>query len=486
MLVFRGGLGAFKPSDVANTAAAQGKTPTTVESSHAGTFVIKEHHWTEAYYWGTAARFGMSAYQLARVLSDPASWAAFLGELNVRRTAAGAGLPICPSGAITDGGASCYFDPMEPFILSEGQFALLPPLTFQAFNIPFPINALQGDRYTYNAPVTKSQRALLEAAIVRRSQARFFGRDGYDNPNQRTVYGDAEIARRLREISMGRMLFDGINPSVNFDEINPSVDEMLTLMPDMMLFSINFELNPIQPTPTERTQKGGWRAWITRGGYPLSRVVVTGKEPCSDALGMSFCKSLLCQCPSIPTDRAPTAFPHPSCLSEGVDTLTGKTGSGFWPYVSIPQDKVRPEVQLSLVFNEAGALKKFAEAMAKVFTALAGAMCANQGIAQNAVAAASNKEMCVDQSGKACTKGAPGCVCNKPPIEGQIGAGVFNGAMSLWCQGWLSENLPNPVDSMPVVDPPPPAEAGKPWWAIVGAGLLIGAGAVAFMGPTKP
>ncbi len=490
MLVFRGGLNAPKPSDVANTAAAQGKTPPTVESSHAGTFTIKEHAWQQAYVAALAVREGMTPDQYIQTLNDPAAYQAMFARQKEQLAIAGAGLPGCPTGAYTDAGTTCYFRRFEPYIFGEnGQVALLPPLVFAAFNIPIAISELKGDRFTFNAPPTKTQRLLLERAIIVRSQKRVFGSRAGENRNYpmgvNNVLGttDGPLMKAI-----GARYNSPIAAKLATIALKLSVNDVLGMMPDIMLFSINFETNPIQPTPSERTQEGGWRAWLSRGGYPLSRVVVTGKEPASDPIAFSFCKSLLCQCQTSGVNQYGIAnTPHPSCLSESIDTLIGKTGGGFWPYISIPQDAKRPEVALSLVFNEAAWITKLGEKMASVLKAIAGAMCANQGIAQSAVASAANKEICADASGKACTKGTPGCKCNKPPIEGQIGAGVFNGGMALWCQGWLGENLPDPIESLPVPDPPPPAEdTSKPWWAIVGAGLLLGAGAVAFMGPNKP
>jgi hypothetical protein len=156
-----------------------------------------------------------------------------------------------------------------------------------------------------------------------------------------------------------------------------------------------------------------------------------------------------------------------------------RPGEGsFHPYVTIPQDAVRADVQLSLVHDDPSWIAKVGNIGAKILNEIVGVFCANQGFVKEKLVAMVT-ERCTTADGKACTKGTPGCVCTKPTNTQQAGVGLFNGMMQKGCESWAGGNLPDPLQNLPPVAPPPvpPAPSKIPWWLVVSGGLVVGAAA---------
>lgn len=461
MLITRRGLGAVNPfvTGAANTSLVQ-TGGGGAASSHAGGFSITPHTWQEIVIESNPIR-GM----------DGAQWNATLAAWRANVAAAAAPLGGCDPAALTDGGTSCYYGRFTPIVSWNplDPVELLPPGVFAVYGVPFGAYEIANGTFTRTAVPTSRQRRDLEWAVIHASQVRLFGNEDKQTRIDQRFLDDGLIADTLRrkQISLATL------PRL-------SVDAVIELVPDVMVFSINFERNPVQPTPSERTQEGGFYAWIARGGYPLSRAVVTGRVATSAPIGLQFCGGFECACPS---SGANAGFP--SCVPMGF-TKSGvgeaKPGEGaFYPYVTIPQDAVRPDVQLSLVHDDPAWISKVGNIGQKVLNELFGVFCANQGFTKEKLASMM-KERCVDASGKTCTKGAPGCVCTTPGSTQQASVGLFNAAMQMGCASWAKGNLPDPIVNLPPVAPPPaspeiPWYARIPWWLVSMGGLVAGAAA---------
>lgn len=469
-MLFGYGFGATNPfvTQTANTALVTGGGGGAA-SSHAGGFSLTPHTWQDVVIESNPSR-GMTVQQWEAAL---ATWRA-----NVAATAAPLG--ACDPGALTDLGTSCYYGRYTPIVSWNplDPVELLPPGVFAVYGVPFGAYEIANGKFVRTLVPTAQQRRELEWAVIRASQIRLFGHPNKQTRIDQRFLDDGSVMATLRE-RFGLGSGPALLPKL-------SVDALLELVPDVMLFSINFQRNSIQPTPDERTKEGGFYAWIARGGYPLSRGVVTGRTATDGALGLQFCGGFECACPS---SGANAGFP--SCMPMGF-TKNGigeaKPGEGsFHPYVTIPQDKVRSDVQLSLVHNDPAWISKVGNIGKKILDELFGVFCANQEFTKEKLGTMM-KEKCMTAAGQPCTKGSPGCICTSPTSTQQASVGVFNAAMQMGCASWAKGNLPDPITNLPPVAPPPAPEPMPwymriPWWAVAIVGA--GAGAAAFSHRSK-
>lgn len=463
-MLIRRGLGAVNPfvTGAANTALVQSGGGGAA-SSHAGGFSITPHTWQQVVIESNPIR-GM----------DGPQWESTLAAWRANVAAAASVLGGCDPGALTDGGTSCYYGRFTPLVSWNplDPVELLPPGIFSVYGVPFGAYEIQGGKFVRTTVPTSRQRRDMEWAVIHASQVHLFGNPSRQTRIDQRFLDDGLIMTALRRV-YGFTKAPALLPRL-------SVNAVIDLVPDVMLFSINFERNPVQPTPTERTDEGGFYAWVARGGYPLSRAVVTGRLATSAAIGLQFCGGFECACPS---SGANAGFP--SCVPMGF-TKNGigeaKPGEGaFHPYVTIPQDKVRSDVQLSLVHDDPAWISKVGNIGAKILNELFGVFCANQGFTQEKLTSMM-KERCVNAQGKTCVKGTPGCVCTTPGATQQASVGLFNAAMQMGCASWAKGNLPDAIVNLPPVAPPPdpdaiPWYARVPWWAVSIGGLVVGAAA---------
>lgn len=467
-----------------NTSLVHGGTGTVADPKHAGGFTIQQHTWDQVIneiYPGW-----LSDYHFKTNISET-----LLIEWRERVRAKAATLPGCPAGSITDNGASCYFGRYTPLTTwnVNDPVEFLPPGVFAVYAIPFSADELKNGRFTRTLVPSPIQRRDAEWAIIRMSGARLFGKPvpivG------RPVFGDTNglIWKSINAFKKaGSITFPGSGstatitaPQIRAIAEHPSVDQMLAMCPDIMLFSINFQRNPIQPTQAERTQADGWQSWLGRGGYPLSRAVVTGRSPtATGALGIQFCEGLSCACPSTANNGFPSCKPA-GFTRDGIGHASGE--GAFHPYIAIPQDAVKPELQLTLVHDDPAWIQKIGLLGEKFMRLLGDAACANQGYTKQQMAAQAAAEQCVDAAKKPCAKGSPGCVCTKPSASqqgAQISANViYDVAMAKFCPGWIMDGMPPPVlpdvDPNPPVPPPPSIFSKIPWWLVVLGGVGVGA-----------
>lgn len=456
------GLGATNPfvTQAANTSLVN-TGGGGAESSHAGGFSLTPHTWQEVVIESNPIR-GMNAEQ----------WNATLTNWRMAVAVAAAPLGSCDPAAITDGGTSCYYGRYTPLASWNplDPVDLLPPGVFAVYGVPFAAPEIQSGRFIRTLAPTPRQRRDLEWAVIRASQIRLFGHPDKQTRIDQRFLDDGLIWDVLRRQGLPKSVLPQL-----------SVNAVAELVPDMMLFSINFERNPIQPTPTERTGEGGFYAWIARGGYPLSKDVVTGRVATDAAIGIQFCAGFECACPSTGANAG-----FPSCVpmgfnKSGVGTPSPGEGS-FHPFVTIPQDRVRSDVQLSLVHDDPAWIAKVGNIGQKILDEVFSVFCANQDFTKEKLASMM-KERCATAQGKPCNKGAPGCVCTSPSSTQQASVGAFNAVMQMGCESWAKGGLPDPITNLPPVAPPPSPEP-PPWytriplWAV--ALLGVGAGAAAF------
>lgn len=389
-------------------------------SEKAGTFVIQEHTWWQ--------------FRAGEIDSD--AWRA-----KIRNAATAAGLPPCPTESVTDNGNACYFGRVQPFVEeADGSISLLAPNTFAVYGVVLGAHNIKNGRFTKSFTPNATQRKAIETAVAVRSVRRFFG--GNKVPGwalDPRGYGDGPIKSAfLRKALEGQPLW------------NPSVDEMLAAVPDMVLYLIYFTRNPVQPRASERTQPGGWASWIGRGGYPLSRAISRGQVSISSgAVGLEQCASILCQCPG---------GGWPSCVPGKISDKVN-----FHVYVALHQ--ADPVWELTLVPEEDSWIKEVGEFGEKLLTKLFAFYCGDPApLAQH------NQSLIADKwlttQGQPCTQGSPGC--NRVQASDTTKASVagVNAIMSYGCQKWREEYaprlpLPAPQPVASDVFPPPPDEQNR-------------------------
>jgi len=303
--------------------------------------------------------------------------------------AAAATLPECPTGAVTDGGASCYYGraAMGAYQeMADGSIQLMAPGTFHVYGITFAVSDLKNGVFLKWVKPDATSRKRIEWAVIKRSIGRFFGDRAGRYSGAPPVLGDGMIKNAImKEIQAGRQ-------KSGWD---PSVDEVMKIVPDIALYWVNFDRNPLQPTPTERTQPGGWAAWIRKGGYPLSRAILEGKVSLSDgALGIEFCSSILCRCPTTQgkepgTNRPITVGGFPSCVPMGF-TKNGvgkEEGSGsFFPFVKITETIGDPMIELKLVHDDPSWIEKIGMAGRDWMMKIVNTACSHESVNTNAQA----------------------------------------------------------------------------------------------------
>jgi len=276
----------------------------------------------------------------------------------VRAAAAASGMPQCPAGAVTDNGGSCYYGraAMGSYMEeADGSISLLPPGTFHTYGVIFGAPEYINGRFSKSFKPNATQRKQLEWAVIYRSAERILG---------------LKASRALAPFG-GKVSSEG----------NPSVDQVMARVPEIALYWVNFDRNPIQPTPTERTQPGGWAAWIAKGGYPLSRDVLTGKASLSgNALGIEFCSSILCQCPTKQgtepgTGRAITIGGFPSCVPMGFSGEGAAAGSSFWPFLSVHQTVGDPTFDFTLMHDDKSWIEQLGVSLQSWMDKIVGGAC---------------------------------------------------------------------------------------------------------------
>jgi hypothetical protein len=353
-----------------------------INPSAAPGYSIKQHTlyqvWREQMPpdFGWFSEMGVTPLTRTGGTNDPAVSAARADAWRARLRAATATLPECPPGAVTDNGASCYYGraAMGAYQeMADGSIQLMAPGTFHIYGVTFAVTDLKNGVFLKWVKPDATTRKRIEWAVIKRSIGRFFGDKAGRYNGAPPVIGDG-------------MIKSALNVS------NPSVDNVMKAVPDIALYWVNFDRNPIQPTPTERTQPGGWASWIRRGGFPLSRAVLEGKVSLYDsAFGIEFCSSILCRCPTTQgkepgTGRTVTQGGLPSCVPMGF-TKNGvgrEEGSGsFFAFVKITETIGDPMVELKLVHNDPSWIAKIGMAGRDWMMKIVDTACSNESINTN-------------------------------------------------------------------------------------------------------
>jgi hypothetical protein len=418
------------------------------------------------------------------------------------------GLPPCPAGSITDGGASCYYGRGGATLTTNDvhdPWGLIMPGTFVMYGVPFTPKDYKDGRITRVLKPDKLQRKMLEHAVIRASLIHLFGYPNRAmNPITRMLVGDGHIRDSMRAFLMKKGA-----TSVSQDQLEQlgktvSVDGMMEMVPDIRLFLVNFDRNPIQPDRW-RTTAGGWMEWIRNGGYPLSYGVAHAQVSISEgAMNPEMCESILCQCPpsviKTPWDgdgeATMAAGGQPSCVPVTLSKAAGVGEQGDWrPYVAIYQDMANPLWEFSLVYQDAAWYKKAAEFLAEWMTKLGKLYCGIVAPAAKAQLTKTQADVCTNAQGQACARGTPGCTCQAAPNASTASAANTNlyaqAAMQVhggMCADWLKEyTTPPPMpDPQPMFPPPPPEPQGFKVTPLMIAIGVAGLGAAVLLTRKKP
>jgi len=463
MLMLRSvnGLGAVMPASMAPVSSiVQQGGAAEHAGEHTGTITLKQHHFFQIYdEIHPGHRPGSKGYD--ELLANP--------NLRTDRwRAAAAGLPACPTESVTKHG--CYYTRYLPLTEDlDGNASLMPPGSFEVYGVPFVASDLKDGMFRRTLRPSRTQRGRMEHAIIKASYERFFDEWTYA---RRYLFGrDSGLILKSARAKSAAMGFTDLRRALLKQEFKPSVNFMLDLVPDMMLFHPNFERNPIQPTPAERTGEGGWSSWLARGGYPISRALADGQIPISDPIAVQTCASLLCKCPNggLPS-CVPAAF--------GKNGISESGHAGFYPYIKVSTDVNDPWFSVALRHDDPSWIERVGNAGEWLMNKIMGVFCAAAPAAQQQLVMMT-QEKCTTKAGDPCTKGAPGCTCVQPPAATTTSVALVNVAASQGCAAWVKETTPIPMPPPPLPDPPPPPPppppAKIPWWAIVAGGLTVGA-----------
>lgn len=475
MLFARGGLlGDTVQVNVTRPAEAAPR-PGSVSTGDTGpAFSIQQHHWSQI------VREFLPGYP------DPAAAYQIDSAHKGALRAIAAGLPPCPTDGVTGNGKECYYGWTYEDQTGEYEWGLLAPGTFSQYGVTFGINEMSNARFTKSFIPTAWQRRQLEVRVIIDSQRVLFGTDGIrtgDGPNEwfkagspRPLIGSGMIAAALRK-KYGALAFASADVAGIYGD-RASVNDVLQLVPDIALYFINFERNPLQPSEAEKTSVGGWKSWIMRGGYPLLNPLVHAQRSIGpDRATIGFPASIHCQCPITGMPNAmPGALGKAGPIAQGSDSELA-----MWKtFLSIPQDPREPMWTLTLVgHDDASWIRDVGKYGEKILTFLGRLYCDSgvQAIVQQNMSSKVAEQCAETTTGKPCKKGQPNCKCFSPPAYTQASVAASNGVQAWLCKGFMHDTEAPPQLTPPSPFPDPndyPTGSKIPWWAVVGGGLLIG------------
>ncbi len=256
-----------------------------------------------------------------------------------------------------------------------------------------------------------------------------------------------------------------------------SVDDIMKIVPDLALYFVNFERNPVQPSQAERTSPGGWKSWISRGGYPLYAPLVHAQASVGTDRGtIGFPASIHCRCPSTGMPNAMGGY----LTKSGVSSKPGDELATWTPLLSIPQDGTNQAFTLTLVgADDSSWIRSVGKYGEKILTYIGRAYCdANVQTVVQQNMASKVAEQCADATtGKPCTKGQPNCKCFSPPTYVQASVGASNAFQGWLCGKFVQDTTPRPQLTPPTPYPDAssfPTARKIPWWLVVGGGLVLG------------
>jgi hypothetical protein len=359
-------------------------------------------------------------------------------------------LSQCPAESV--GPPACKTCPPACYNYGPTTMAATIPGTFEVYGVPFNVaepgvtkSPILERIYTPN----NEQRIFIESAIVLRSTRTF------ENALLTALQAQGPVALNV--------VRDQVIPQVPLQEI-------LRLLPRWRLTVPGVALHAIEPTPAELTARGGFAAWIKRGGFLISLDVAEGQTGLADeATSPAACSGNSCRCGENVL---------PSCIMTGVPTADGPMGS-FWWFVKI--DQATGQFHLIGKHDDPGWLEKAAQPFVKFLTAFGNMVCTAQPQFQ-AQTQSSVAEKCTDKDGKPCTRGSAGCNCISPSAAATGGVGIFNFIAGKLCQGWLAEHTQDPSKVLPQVPDPAPISTRPRWLTFVPwilGGFAAGAGAFA-------
>lgn len=404
---------------------------------------------------GTVATGGMTYDDV--VNRSKQATAVYTSTKLVRDTFLAAQLPACPASSMTTGSADCYG------VGAQYADASLPPGSFLDYGVVFNINELatngQNGAFVRRFIPDPSQRAWMESAIVVQSMSDF-----------NSWLAGQGMFSLLRSGSVGGILAASSNW--------------------VLSLGANFQSNPIPPTREEMANFGGLKAYLTRGGFFISKAVAGGQVQCGDSEGSpAVCVSTSCACPdsSLPTTLAtwgytgplPESPARPRCIGAFVTKkglVRGGGDFGTWGrYIAVDDQYF----YLKLQHHDPSWWQQVSDWLGEQLKDLAGVLCGNQAQVNQALQA-QNAQLCFDAHKKPCKSGSPGCACSPAPSYAAAGTQLFSGFMAQWCSvvaGTNDYNTPPTYEpptapaSIPVVQPLSKWQLGL----IVVAGLGIGA-----------
>jgi hypothetical protein len=481
----------------------QGASAPAVYDPSVGGYSINQHRFEQIFEQMNPGWYAEAALMKTDPAAAQAAGAARAEAWREKARTLARGLPPCPAGSITDDGASCYHGRGGATLTTNDvrdPWGLIMPGTFVMYGVPFTPKDYKDGRITRVFKPDALQRKLLEHAVIRASLIHLFGYPNRAmNPITRMLVGDGHIRDSMRAFLMKKGA-----TSVSQDQLEQlgktvSVDGMMEMVPDIKLFLVNFDRNPIQPDRW-RTVTGGWMEWIRNGGYPLSYGVAHAKVAISDGANPEMCESILCQCPpsmiKTPWDGDGEATMavggQPSCVPVALTKAAGAGESGYWrPYVAIYQDMANPLWEFTLVYKDPAWYTKAAEFLGKWMTKLGMLYCGLVVPEAKKQMAKTQADVCTNAQGKACARGTPGCVCQAATTASTTSAANTNiyamAAMAIHgesCKSWLAQEIPTPPlpppDPLPMFPPPPPSPGFKVTPMMIALGVA-GLGAAALL-----
>lgn len=307
------------------------------------------------------------------------------------------------------------------------------PGTFEMLGVPFNVaepGLTKSPKFERTYTPNNEQRIFAEAAIIRRSIQRF---------------GNQYVGSDL------------------------SFNKALTNLPRWAVNVPGMALKPLKPRAEELDGKGGFTAWIKRGGFLISLDVIESKDRLNDEATMpQACIGQSCRC-----GDDPAVHPLPSCIKIAVPSTNDIAGGGF--FWSIKVDPAGP-FTLSAKHDDPTWFERGADKIVSVMTAVVNAACGALPTVQAQMKSVT-EEKCLDKAGKPCTKGAVDCTCITPSAATVGGAGVLTFIAGKFCAGWTGLQQKPTETFPPVPDPPKVPEKRVGWWLVGSAiaGAAVGA-----------